>query len=145
MIRKHNSSLQFTAVVSDSYALPLVALTSRARLEAWLEQVPPPADVWAIQLARLPRALVHIYTRKQPSNRLIAKGAWCRRGSVVMSSTDDTTGLLVAWGEWNRAAQSELMKIAYAPARAFTTVAVLIRLSAMSVRSTHRVMRSVPW
>ena len=31
-----------------------------------------------------------------------------------MRSTDDVTGLLVAWGEGDRAAESELMEIVYA-------------------------------
>ena len=33
--------------------------------------------------------------------------------SIVMSSRDDVRGLLVAWGEGDRAARSELMELVY--------------------------------
>ena len=58
--------------------------------------------------------------RSHPHAETAGKRAHCRKEpgvdlvSAVMRSTHDVTGLLVAWGEGNRAAESELMEIVYA-------------------------------
>ena len=52
-------------------------------------------------------------TRKRPSNGLIAGGAGCRLGFVAHEFDTRCNGLLVAWGEGDRAAHSELMEIVY--------------------------------
>ena len=70
--------------------------------------------VWPVQQTRLPgRPFTPTHAETAVANGLIAKEPGVDLASVVMSSTDDVTGLLVAWGEGDRAAHSELMEIVY--------------------------------
>jgi RNA polymerase sigma factor (TIGR02999 family) len=66
-------------------------------------------------LTRLPRSPIHTHTRGNgPQTGSLRKEPGVDLASVVMSSTHDVTALLAAWGEGDRAAQSELMEIVYA-------------------------------